>query len=42
MNTPRRYKITKRQWEERGGFKNSDLYRRQVNGIWYYYAGATR
>lgn len=30
--------ITKNTWEHLGGFKNSDLYRQQVNGRWYYYS----
>ena len=34
-------KITKKEWEQRGGLRNSDLYRKQnKNGRWSYHKGA--
>lgn len=36
------YEITKREWERRGGFRNTDLFRRaDKRGEWRYFAGAT-
>ncbi len=36
------YEISKREWERRGGLRNSDLFRRQsADGKWHYFAGAT-
>lgn len=36
------WRITKDEYDSRGGMKNSDLFRRQTpSGRWLYYAGAT-
>lgn len=33
-------RISKAEWERLGGFKNTDLFRREVDGKWQYYKGA--
>jgi hypothetical protein len=35
-------RISKKEWTGLGGLKNSDLYRVQRNGRWFYYRGATQ
>lgn len=35
-------RITKAEWQALGGLRNSNLYRVQRNGRWYYYKGATK
>lgn len=30
-------RITKKQWTELGGLRNSQLARKETNGRWYYY-----
>jgi len=33
-------KISYKEYTRLGGLRNSDLYRKQVKGRWYYYSGA--
>ena len=33
-------RISKAEWETKGGLRNSNLYRVQKGGRWYYYEGA--
>jgi len=33
-------RITKAEWQALGGLRNSDLFRQQRNGKWFYYKGA--
>lgn len=35
-----RRRITKQEWQAKGGLRNSSLYRVQRNGRWYYYEAA--
>lgn len=36
------HRISKREWTQRGGLRNSNLFRCQApDGRWHYFAGAT-